>query len=87
MSKIIFLPCADGTDRQCFGIVPAKYSESYHQLTAEQQEHIANIAENHTRDDGNLEEEIAGIYVVISPAVCSACGSDYSRDDDGNIID
>ncbi|QTE88251.1 hypothetical protein [Shewanella algae] len=88
MSKAIFLPCADGTDRNCYGRVKAEeYSESYFQLTPSQQEEVAEIAEGYTRDDGNLEEEIDGILVIIEPAVCGACGSDYTRDDEGNIID
>lgn len=88
MSKAIFLPCADGSDRQCYGrIEAAEYSESYYRLTAAQQEEVADIAKGYTRDDGNLEEEIDGIWVQIEPAVCAACGSDYTRDDEGNIID
>lgn len=88
MSKTIFLPCADGSDRQCYGQVAAEdYSDSYFKLSAAQQEQVEEIAEGYTRDDGDFEEEIDGILVEIVPAVCAACGSDYTRDDDGNIID
>lgn len=88
MSKTIFLPCADGSDRQCYGQVAAvDYSDSYFKLSAAQQEQVEEIAEGYTRDDGDFEEEIDGILVEIVPAVCAACGSDYTRDDDGNIID
>jgi hypothetical protein len=88
MSKAILLPCADGSDRQCHGKVEAEqYSDSYFKLTPEQREEVEDIAENYTRDDGNFEEEIDGIWVEIIPVTCGACGSDYSRDDEGNILD
>lgn len=88
MSKVIFLPCADGSDRNCNGKVAAdNYSDSYYKLTADQQDQVEDMAEGYTRENGDFEEEIDGVYVEIEAAVCSACGSDYTRDDDGTIID
>ena len=48
---------------------------------------VEDMAEGYTRENGDFEEEIDGVYVEIEAAVCSACGSDYTRDDDGTIID
>lgn len=88
MSRPVFLPCADGSDAQCFGFVEAEYySPSYYKLSDKQQEQVGDIAKNYTKDDGDLKEEIDGVLVEIWPAVCGACGSEYTRNDDGNIID
>jgi hypothetical protein len=87
MGNAVFLPCADGSDRQCWGRVAAEdYSESYFQLTDEQKDDVADLADNYTESGETFEEDIDGIWVEITPAVCGACGSDYTRDDEGNII-
>ena len=71
--KTILLPCADGTDHQCHGMIPAEdYSDSYFDLSDEQQDEIEELAGRYTRDDGDFEEEVDGIYVKIAPAVCVA---------------
>jgi len=69
-------------------MIPAEeYSDSYFELTAEQQDEVEELANNYTRDDGDFEEEIDGISVNIKPAICGACGSDYTRNNEGNILD
>ncbi|NIZ06474.1 hypothetical protein [Pseudoalteromonas sp. HF66] len=85
----VLLPCAEGSDRNCLGKVGAdKYSDSYFDLSTEDQREIASLASQHTQEDGDFvysfdddEEEIR-----IEPAVCSYCGSDYYRNDDDEII-
>ena len=87
-SKIIMLPCADGSDPNCRGRVAAQdYSKKpFFDLTEEQQEKIADLADKCTEHGDKIEEEIDGIDVCIEPAVCSACGSDYRHEANGDLI-
>lgn len=83
----IILPCADGTDPQCWQRVEAEdISKSYYEADDELQAMFDSYAENYTDNSLSYYEEIEGIVVEAECATCSACGSDYYRDSDGNII-
>jgi hypothetical protein len=88
MTGCVLIPCADGSAADCYGLTPAiEVTETFEDMTEEQQEEIAGLASVHSPTEGDFEEEIEGVFVQFEPAVCAACGSDYDRDEEGNIID
>ncbi|EOB3574480.1 hypothetical protein ACHELY_003676 [Vibrio vulnificus] len=83
----IVLPCADGTDPQCWGRVEAEdVSESYYLADGELQSLFDSEAAYYTDNSTSYYEDIDGIVVEAECATCPACGSDYYRDSSGNII-
>lgn len=93
MNNPILLPCADGSDQQCYGKIEAdSYSDDYFKLTEEQQNDVEYEAETHRREDGCLQMDFVGqngkqLYIEVCPGICASCGNDYSRNEDGDIID
>ncbi|ELB2877482.1 hypothetical protein QNE31_000589 [Vibrio parahaemolyticus] len=82
----IKLPCADGSDCNCWGRVEASVSESYWNLNKELQDEFDDLAESYVENGEDYYEEIGNVVVQAEPNTCGACGSDYFRDADGNII-
>ena len=92
-SHSVSMPCADGTDRKCSKwLQAAECSDSFYSLTPEQKdnvrEEISQAYKNGELEHGDdFETEIDNIMVIVTPDTCGHCGSDYTRDDNGNIID
>ncbi|ELV7518399.1 hypothetical protein QMU85_003445 [Photobacterium damselae] len=82
----IKLPCADGSDCNCWGRIEASVSESYWNLNKELQDEFDDLAESYVENGEDYYEEIGYVVVQAKPNTCGACGSDYFRDADGNII-
>ncbi len=99
MNKLTLL-CLDGTDCNCEGEVPVQINVDVKLLTVEQVELIEE--ELQTFDDPNvtkaenydIEIELTDEQVKLNlpdqieilRCCCGACGSDYTYDDEGEII-
>jgi len=95
------IKCQDGTDRQCWGNLEIDIPIS--NLTQEQiLDIIKDGGCEFTQEEARKcrltlskteEESLQENYIfyrevtVKGDTICGACGSDYTRNDDGNIID
>lgn len=93
------ISCQDGTDPQCEKELKVDISISG--LTKDQLADIIQdnsclitseqIKKNSMKLDDEekkqLDEQGTIVYSCYVESICGACGSDYTRDDDGNIID
>jgi len=93
------IKCQDGGDSQCEKTL--KVDIPINNLSEEQlnnivEEDSCRITREQMKENGieageedmeSLNETDLMTYKYEVDSICSACGSDYTRDDDGNIID